>query len=68
MILRPVWWNRVPAWTLTAIGLVFTAGGVLLTDPILAVGAIVVLTCGCLGWVTHTAASRILAVSSETAE
>ncbi|WP_256804875.1 hypothetical protein [Frankia sp. ACN10a] len=67
MILRPVWWNRVPAWTLTAFGLVLAAGAVLLSDPVLAVGAFVVLACGCLGWLTHRAASRILAASADTA-
>ncbi|EIV92098.1 hypothetical protein FraQA3DRAFT_1601 [Frankia sp. QA3] len=66
MILRPVWWNRVPAWTLTALGLVFTAGGLLLTDPIPAVGGIVILVAGCLGWIQHRAASRLVAASPDT--
>jgi hypothetical protein len=63
MTLRPVWWNRIPVWAFTALGLGYTAGGLRLNASILVAGGVVILLCTFLIGSMRRGASYILAVS-----
>jgi hypothetical protein len=54
--------NRLPGWLLPAVGAVFGAVFLLLQMPLLAIGAVVVILFGLLGWASTAAAATVRAV------